>query len=195
MSVQFGNVYGPQYTPNTGGPAPMGAPTGAPNPFAPDGFASQYMAATGIEIKLPIESIVDDAGAAGRFKAFFMKTSEGLLTVGGNSFGRAFLNLLAGAVPIFTPASKRTEIAANVMSWVGRADLVRSGCSALDARLLQSCGVFTITDLAHMSSPMDQATLVGRLAMAAYQFGFPVPSPEMVSSWVSAAMTLPVRVK
>jgi hypothetical protein len=195
MSVQFGNVYGPQYGAPTGAPAPMGAPTAPTNTFAPDGFAAQYKAATGIEIKLPIETIVDDAGAAGRFKAFFMKTSEGLLTVGGNSFGRAFLNVLAGAVPIFTPASKRTEIAANVMNWVGRADLVRSGCSATDARLLQSCGVFTITDLARMSSPMDQATLAGRLAMSAYQFGFPVPSPASVASWVATAVTLPVRVK
>jgi hypothetical protein len=197
MSVQFGNVYGPQPTGYTTGAAPMGAPTAQTTGYAPDSFAARYMSATGTSIQLPVAAIVDDAAVASRYNFCFMKSSEALLKVGGDggSFGRFFLNVLAGAVPLLTPASKRAEISAKVLSWVGRADLVRSGCSATDARLLQSAGIFNISDLARMASPMDQATLAGRLAMSAYQFGYPPPTPAAVASWVATAQTLPVRVK
>jgi hypothetical protein len=197
MSVQFGNVYGPQPTGYTGGTAPTG---GAPAPtqtYGNDSFAARYTSATGNPIKLPVASIVDDPKVASRYNFFFMKSSEALLKVGGDggSFGRFFLNVLAGAVPLLTPSGKREEISAKVLSWVGRADLVRSGCSPTDAKLLQSCGIATITDLARMGSPMDQATLAGRLAMAAYQYGMPVPNPASVANWVATAQTLPARVK
>jgi hypothetical protein len=197
MSVQFGNVYGVQPTGYTYGTTSTGTTTGTTGTYAPDGFAARYMSATGNTITLPVAAVVDDAKVAGRFNACFIKTSESLLKVGGDggSFGRFFLNVLAGAVPLFTPASKRAEISAKVLSWVGQADLVRSGCSATDAKLLQSCGIFNITDLSRMASPMDQATLAGRLQMAAYQYGFPVPNPASVATWVATAQTLPARVK
>lgn len=196
MSVQFGNVYGVQPTGYTYPTAPMGTtpPTGT---FAPDGFAAKFMSATGTTIQLPVASIVDDASVASRFNACFIKTSESLLKVGGDggSFGRFFLNLLAGAVPLFTPASKRAEISTKVLNWVGQADLVRSGCSPTDAKLLQACGIFSITDLARITNPMDQATLSGRLQMTAYQYGYPPPAPASLASWVATAQTLPARVK
>ncbi len=199
MSFSLSNIFHPQtttYAPATGPTAPT-SPTGGTT-YHPDGFAASYGIQTSASnvVKQPLESLVDDPGAASRFHMLFIKSSEGLLKVGGDggSFGRFFLNVLAGAVPLFTPAAKRAEISANVMNWVGRADLVRSGCSPTDARLLQSAGISNITDLSRMGNPMDQMTLLSRMSLAAMQWGTPIPTPQLLATWVTAAQSLPPRI-
>ncbi|MBC7543251.1 MAG: hypothetical protein H7338_11025 [Candidatus Sericytochromatia bacterium] len=197
MSFSLSNVFGSQATNYTTGSTPTArtaSTTSGPSTYQQDGFASRYGIQTSASttVKLPLAAIVDGRNA---FGALFIKSSEGLLKVGGDggSFGRFVLNLFAGAVPIFTPKARRAEIANNVMAWVGRADLVRSGCSPMDARNLQLCGISNITDLARNTNPMDQMTLASRMQLGAMQYGFPPPNLTQIAAWVATAVTLPAR--
>src|SRR4051812_22184012 len=104
MSFSLSSLFGTRATTTTTTTAPAG-PTYAvagPSGYQQDAFTStaRFMTASASstpDVKLPLAAIVDGPNA---FGCLFIKSSEGLLKVGGDggSFGRFFLNLFAGAV-------------------------------------------------------------------------------------------------
>lgn len=153
-------------------------------------YATASMAASG-----SISAIVGDPKAASRFSMFMINSPDRLLKVGGGMgvVGRAFLNLLAGATPLFTPSAQRAQISQNVRIWLSSADLVRTGPAPAQASLLQDLGIWRAQDLAVYSNPADQAVLAQRLAGAAAARGMVgvAPSPQQVGMWVNSAQQVP----
>lgn len=179
-------------------PAPSAAPsapTGGGTPYSAyqsDAYSGgSYASPVSMAASGSISAIVSDPGAASRFSLFLINSPDRLLKVGGGLgvVGRSFLNLLAGNIPLFTSASERTQISNNVRLWMSGADLMRTGATANQSRLLQDIGIWKAQDLAIYVNPADQAVLAGRLAGAAAARGLmgEVPSPAMVGSWVQMA--------
>lgn len=179
---------------------PIGAPAGMTTMSAPgmsgDSLGLSGASASPTSGQTPIAGIVDQPSVANRFKMFFVSNADRLLRVGGEGgrAGRWFLGLLAGSMP-WTPAARKQEISTQVMGWVGRADLMRTGMSAWDARLIQAAGFNTSQDLRMLANPYDQAELARRLQGLAASWGASVsPPPAQIGLWVTAAQALPNRI-
>ena len=166
------------------------------NPYQGDAYSGgSYYAPASMAASGTITSIVSDPKAASRFSLFMINSPSRLLTVGAKFgvVGRAFLNMLAGNVPLFTSAAQSNEISNNVRTWISSADLVRTGANPTHAMLLQDVGIWNVQDLTVYVNPADQSVLAGRLAGAAAARGvMDVPNPQMVSSWVQTANQLPL---
>lgn len=181
---------------STGSAAPV-APTGyAPQSgYTMDAYSGASYATASMAASGSISAIVSDPKAASRFSLFLINTPQRLLSVGGGMgvVGRAFLNMLAGNVPLFTSAAERAQISNNVRLWLSSADLVRTGAAPAQATLLQDVGVWTAQDLAIYVNPADQNVLAQRLAGAAGARGWggAAPSAQQVGMWVASAVQLP----
>lgn len=177
----------------TQGAAPV-APTGGSygSAYTADAYSgSSYATGTSMAASGSISAIVNDPKAASRFSLFLINSPSRLLAVGGGMgvVGRAFLNMLAGSVPLFTPSAQRAEIASNVRLWLSSADLVRLGAAPAQATLMQDVGIWRAQDLAVYVNPADQSVLAQRLAAAAGArgWGTAAPSPQQVGMWVANA--------
>lgn len=179
-------------TSNTSGPAPTYNTTSA---YGNDGFAptTNYSMAASTILSYPISQIImEDASLAGRYDTWFMGTSDKFLRVGSNWLGKAFLNLLAGNIPLLTSSEKSTQISNNINLWLGRSDLVRTGATPFQSMLLQDTGIKNINDLAIVTNPADQTVLAQMMMAAAVNRGQTVYVDQpTINSWVIAAQQLP----
>lgn len=177
------------------GAAPAAATTGYAPAYAMDAYSGAGYATTSMAASGSISAIVSDPSAASRFSLFMINTPQRLLSVGGGMgvVGRAFLNLLAGNVPLFTSSAERAQISSNVRTWLSSADLVRTGAAPAQATLLQDVGIWSAQDLAVYVNPADQAVLAQRLAGAAGARGWGgvAPSAQQVGMWVATAVQVP----
>ncbi len=190
------SYYGYAPTQNGAPVAQTGAPGYAASAYQTDAYSgASYSNGVSMAASGSISSIVGDPQAASRFSLFMINSPERLLKVGGGMgvVGRAFLNLLAGATPIFTPAAQRAQISQNVRIWLSSADLVRTGPAPAQAALLQDVGIWRAQDLAVYGNPADQAVLAQRLAGAAAARGMvgAAPTPQQVGMWVISAQQVP----
>lgn len=144
-------------------------------------------------ISFPISQIMtEDPALASRFGKFFLGTSDRLLRVGTNWFGRFLVNMVAGNFPLFTSKTVSTQISNNVNLWIGRSDLVRAVGNPYSATLLQDVGIKNVNDLAVITNPSDQAVISQMMTAASAQRGQPVfINQMMVSGWVATAQQLP----
>jgi len=134
----------------------------------------------------------EDPSLASRFSKFFLGSSNTILKLGSNWLGRAFINLVAGNVPIFTSSQASLQISNNVSTWIARSDLVRTGATPYQSALLQDVGIRNVSDLATVQNPTDQSILASRISTASIARGQPiVVDQSIVSSWVSSAIQLP----
>ncbi|PKL76077.1 MAG: hypothetical protein CVV27_12120 [Candidatus Melainabacteria bacterium HGW-Melainabacteria-1] len=183
------------YTPAQGSTAVAPAGGAYAGAYQMDAYSGGSYGATSMAASGSISAIVGDPKAASRFSLFMINTPERLLKVGGGmgSVGRAFLNLLAGNVPLFTPSIQRAEIANNVRLWLSSSDLVRTGATPPQAILLQDVGIWKAQDLAVYQNPADQGVLAQRLAAAAGARGMVgmAPTLQQVGMWVQTAIQVP----
>lgn len=182
------------YPPPVGGTAPTGQ-TGQAYGGDAVGLSGAAGSPAGVG---PIEAVVDQPSIAKRFRMALVNSTERLLKVGGDggAVGRWFLGVLAGNLPFVTAPARKQEIQTQVFAWVGRADLMRTGMSAWDARLLQASGVANVNDLKLYGNPMDQQVLSMRIQAIAQSWGAPTwPSAMNISAWVAAAQGLESRIK
>ncbi|MGE3727721.1 MAG: hypothetical protein AB7I41_19335 [Candidatus Sericytochromatia bacterium] len=171
-------------------------PSSTVNPYLADSYTggSDYspmsMAAQG-----GIGAIVGDSAAASRLSAFLINTPDRLLKVGAGLgvVGRFFVNVLSGSVPMFTSSAQQAQIKQNVFGWISSADLMRTGASPNQTRMMQDVGLWNVQNLTLYTNPADQAVLAQRLAGAAAARGLMMEAPNqgMVSAWVNAAIGLP----
>lgn len=159
--------------------------TGGSNYYAPMSMAAQG----------GIGSIVGDSAAASRLSAFLINTPDRLLKVGAGLgvVGRFFVNVLSGSVPMFTSSAQQAQIKQNVFGWISSADLMRTGATPNQSRMMQDVGLWNVQNLTLYTNPADQAVLAQRLAGAAAARGLMAEAPNqgMVSAWVNAAIGLP----
>jgi hypothetical protein len=188
----------PAITPTYGtAPAGFAAPAGGTTTpvYKTDSFTptSGYSTLSSGGMSFPIGQIIsEDPAMASKFNKFFLGTSDRLLRVGSNWFGRFLVNLVAGNVPLFTSATTSTQISNNVNLWIGRSDLVRAVPNPYNAMLLQDVGVKNVNDLATITNINDQAVVCQRMMAASAARGLPAMiDPMMVSGWVAAAQQLP----
>jgi len=164
------------------------------NAYRTDSFSpSANLSATTSTISYSISQIMmEDVSLSSRFNSWFIGTSDRFLRVGSNWLGKAFLNLVAGNIPLLTSSEKSTQISNNISLWLGRSDLVRTGATPFQAMLLQDTGIKNINDLAIISNPADQAVLSQMVSAAAAARGQSVfVDPAMIGNWVSTAQQLP----
>jgi hypothetical protein len=80
-------------------------------------------------------------------------------------------------------------------SWIGMADLCRTGMQIDTARLLQSSGIYDAPSLARYFAPMDKLALYGTMTQNAMRFGYRLPSSNEFFPQIDAARTLPMAVR
>lgn len=169
----------------------------AVNPYLADSYTggNDYYAPMSMAAQGGIGSIVGDSAAASRLSAFLINTPERLLKVGAGLgvVGRFVVNVLSGSVPMFTSSAQQAQIKQNVFGWISSADLLRTGATPNQTRMLQDVGIWNVQNLTLYTNPADQAVLAQRLAGAAAARGLMMEAPNqgMVSAWVNAAMGLP----
>lgn len=182
------------YTP-TQGAAPVTTAGPGYSAYQADAYSGASYAPVSMAASGSISAIVTDPSAASRFSLFMINSPQRLLSIGGGmgSVGRAFLNLLAGNVPIFTSSAQRAEISNNVRLWLSSADLLRTGANPAQATCMQDVGIWKAQDLALYVNPGDQAVLAQRLAAAAAARGLmgSAPSAAQVGMWVQTALQVP----
>jgi len=141
----------------------------------------------------PVSQIMsEDPNLANRFSKFFLGSSNTLLKLGTNWLGKAFINLIAGNVPLFTSNQASLQISNNISTWVSRSDLVRTGATPYQAALLQDAGIRNVNDLATVTNMTDQAILASRMTTASIARGQAIAvSPANVSAWVNSSLQLP----
>lgn len=195
QAVGASNPYYAYGTPTGAAPAAATGPSYGAQAYRADAYSGSSYGSVSMAASGSISAIVGDPSAASRFSLFMINTPQRLLSVGGGMgvVGRAFLNLLAGSVPMFTSSAERAQISNNVRGWLSSADLVRTGAAPQQANLLQDVGVWSAQDLAVYVNPADQSVLAQRLAGAAGARGWGgvAPSPQQVGMWVAAAVQLP----
>lgn len=88
-----------------------------------------------------------------------------------------------------------SQVRQYVNSWLGMADLCRTGMQVDTARLLQTSRIFDSASLARYWAPMDKLALYGTMTQNAIQFGYRLPSFEEFSSQVDKARMLPMDIR
>jgi hypothetical protein len=185
------------YAPVQGAAPVATAPSAYTNPYQADSYrgGSDYYAPMSMAAQGGIGSIVGDSAAASRLSAFLINTPDRLLKVGAGLgvVGRFFVNVLSGSVPMFTSSAQQTQVKQNVFGWISSADLLRTGATPNQTRLLQDVGIWNVQNLTLYGNPADQAVLAQRLAGAAAARGMmgEAPNQGMVGAWVNASMALP----
>lgn len=164
------------------------------NNYPKDSFTtSGTYSATPTAQSYPISQLMyESPSTASRLSSFFMDSSDKFLRVGSNWLGRTFINMLSGNIPFITSSAVSTQVSNNINTWLGRADLVRTGANPYQAMLLQDVGVKNLNDLSALRNAQDQATVAQLMTNASISRGQPVTiSPSNVTAWVTLAQQLP----
>lgn len=121
---------------------------------------------------------------ADRLAWFGIDNSEEFLKAASTPFKRSMMSFLVGF------GNDRKYIRQKVDQWAGQADLVRTGASVNDAKLMQVSGVKDSLHLSMYSNPIDKGALYAAMGANAMQYGFYMPNMGALSSSIEKAKTL-----
>ncbi|MBC7545161.1 MAG: hypothetical protein H7338_20735, partial [Candidatus Sericytochromatia bacterium] len=82
-----------------------------------------------------------------------------------------------------------------IQSWLGQADLCRTGMQPDTARLLQASGINDAPSLARYFAPLDKLALYGTMTANAVQFGYRLPPFNEFAANIDKAQTLPYAIR
>jgi hypothetical protein len=122
---------------------------------------------------------------ADRLAWFGINDSQEFLKAANTPFKRSMMSFLVGF------GNDRKYIRQKIDQWAGQADLVRTGASVNDAKLMQISGVKDSLHLSMYSNPIDKGALYAAMGANAMQYGFYMPSLGALSSSIDKAKTLP----
>lgn len=121
---------------------------------------------------------------ADRLAWFGINDSKEFVSAASSPFKRSLMSYLVGF------GSDRQYIRGKIDQWAGQADMVRTGVTLNDARLMQISGVRDVGHLTMYANPIDKGALYTAMGANAMQYGFYMPSMNVVSTAVNNAMTL-----
>jgi len=121
---------------------------------------------------------------ADRLAWFGIDDSQEFLKAANTPFKRSLMSFLVGF------GNDRKYIRQKIDQWVGQADLVRTGVSVNDAKLMQISGVKDSLHLSMYGNPIDKGALYAAMGANAMQYGFYMPSMGTLSSAIEKSKTL-----
>jgi hypothetical protein len=123
---------------------------------------------------------------ADRLAWFGIKDSAEFVSAASTPFKRSLMSYLVGF------GNDRQYIRQKIDQWAGQADLVRTGASLNDAKLMQLTGAVDSTYLGYAyANPVSRSAFYAAMGANAMQYGFYMPSMGAVTSAVQRAQTLP----
>lgn len=120
-----------------------------------------------------------------RLAWFGINDSKEFVQAASSPFKRSLMSFLVGF------GNDRQYIRGKIDQWAGQADLIRTGASINDARLMQLSGVRDTGHLSTYGNPIDKAALYAAMGANAMQYGFFMPNMGVVSSAVDQARMMP----
>lgn len=123
---------------------------------------------------------------ADRLGWFGIKDSQSFESAASSPFKRSLMSYLVGF------GSDQKYIRGKIDQWAGQADLIRTGASLNDAKLMQMTGAVDAPYLGYAyANPISRSAFYAAMGANAMQFGFRMPSMGAVTSAVEAAKNLP----
>lgn len=122
---------------------------------------------------------------ADRLAWFGINDSQEFLKAASSPFKRSMMSFLVGF------GNDRQYIKGKINEWAGQADILRTGVSVNDARLMQLSGVRDVGAMTMYANPIDKGALYAAMGANAMQYGFYMPSMGTVSSAVDRAKSIP----
>lgn len=126
---------------------------------------------------------------ADRLAWFGINDSQEFAKAASTPFKRSLMSFLVGF------GNDRQYIRGKVDQWAGQADIIRTGVSPNDAKLLQLTGVRDAAHLSTYGNPIDKGALYTAMGVNSMQYGFYMPSMGVVSSAIERAKTMPPVVR
>ncbi len=126
---------------------------------------------------------------ADRLAWFGINDSQEFLKASSSPFKRSMMSFLVGF------GNDRQYIKGKVNEWAGQADLLRTGVSLNDARLMQLSGVRDVGHMTQYSNPIDKGALYAAMGANAMQYGFYMPSMGTVSSAIEQSRNIAPIIK
>jgi hypothetical protein len=127
---------------------------------------------------------------ADRLSWFGIKDSQEFVEAASTPFKRSLMSFLVGF------GNDRTYIRQKIDQWTAEADLVRTGASLNDAKLMHMTGAIDSTYLGYAyGNPINRSGFYAAMGANAMQYGFMMPSMGAVTAAVERAKTLPPIVR
>lgn len=121
---------------------------------------------------------------ADRLSWFGIKDSESFVKAASTPFKRNLMSFLVGF------GNDRQYIKGKINEWAGQADIMRTGVSLNDARLMQLTGVRDAGHMQQYGSPIDKGALYAAMGANAMQYGFYMPSMGTISTAIDKSRTM-----
>ena len=113
-----------------------------------------------------------------------VNTSEDFVNAASTPFKRNMMSYLMGF------GAEKTYIGQKINDWAGQADLIRTGVSVNDAKLMQITGVRDSTHLQSYGNPIHKTALYSAMAANALQYGLYLPNINTISTAIDNSRTL-----
>lgn len=113
-----------------------------------------------------------------------VKTSEDFVNAASSPFKRTMMSYLMGF------GQEKKYIGQRINEWAGQADLIRTGVSVNDAKLMQITGVRDSVHLQAYGNPVHKTALYSAMAANALQYGLYLPNINTVSTAIDTSRTL-----
>ncbi|RYX98822.1 hypothetical protein EON78_04360 [bacterium] len=121
---------------------------------------------------------------ADRLSWFGIKDSESFVKAASTPFKRNLMSFLVGF------GNDRQYIKGKINEWAGQADMMRTGVSLNDARLMQLTGVRDAGHMQQYGNPIDKGALYAAMGANAMQYGFYMPSMGTISTAIDKSRTM-----
>ena len=121
---------------------------------------------------------------ADRLAWFGINDSQEFAKAASTPFKRTMISFLAGF------GNDRQYIKGKINEWAGQADILKTGVSLNDARLMQLTGVRDVGHMTQYSNPIDKGALYAAMGANAMQYGFQMPSMGTVSSAIEKSRNI-----
>ncbi len=118
---------------------------------------------------------------ADRLSFFGITDSQKFASAASTPFKRSMMSFLVGF------GNDRQYIKQKIDQWAGQADIIKTGASINDAKLMQMTGVRDVGHLSTYANPIDKGALYAAMGANAMQYGFHMPNMSSVSAQIDAA--------